>query len=312
MPARWETRGRASRRLVYLIAAAAVLGGQGLLQLWAQDGQPVADEDPEDAEADEEVSEALWEDPDNCQACHVEDGWEIIKEPDQAFDHSTTGFPLFGLHQGVACDDCHRRGLEALTQSCDSCHRDPHAGIYSLECAQCHDELSWDIPRTFAIHERTRFPLTGVHASIQCEACHRRRRGEPAAMTPTECSVCHAADFRRAVPNHMAAGPEFTQCGFCHDTSSWRGADYTHRVWVQDGAHAAVDCVGCHTGTVFAGLSNGGADCLSCHQSEFDATATLGGTVPNHTVAVATFMDCPRCHTAVDPPVTFRGATFVP
>ena len=234
-----------------------------------------------------------------CEACHVDEGWDRLKPPPAGeFDHGTTGFPLRGSHVDVRCDACHRRGLDGLTQSCAACHHDPHAGLHGPSCGRCHNESSWDIARDPRIHERTRFPLTGKHAVLQCEACHRPRRAEPLQTTPMECAACHARAWRRATPNHPAAG--FTECGHCHTTSTFRGARYVHRSYVLDGAHLRARCVNCHTGTTFSGLAAGGTDCVACHLGDYNRTAVLanqpGSTTPNHP-ANNFPTTCAQCHT---------------
>lgn len=245
----------------------------------------------------------LWEQTGRCQTCHVEDAWSAILEPDpkEGFDHAETGFPLKGKHVGPSCDTCHQNGLAALDAGCKACHLDPHAGFNTVTCEQCHHERSWEVARTFAFHERTRFPLTGVHASIQCEACHRNRRGEPAAIIPTECLVCHTEDYRAATPNHAAA--QFVECGSCHTTSSFRRGRYTHRTYQLIGQHlTTATCEACHPGTVFVGLAGGGNDCISCHQADYASTAALsqvpGSAIPNHPgLAFATTCNQAGCHT---------------
>ncbi len=229
-----------------------------------------------------------------CQDCHVDEGWDRLRPPPpDAFDHASTGFPLRGAHASVTCDGCHRRGLDALTSSCNVCHHDPHAGLHGMSCDRCHDERSWAPPRNLQAHEGTRFPLTGAHAAVACEACHRPRRTEALAVTPTECSVCHARNFRRARPDHQAAG--FVTCSECHTTSTFRGATYTHLSYVLDGQHTFQRCASCHTGSTFAGLAAAGTNCIDCHQSDYDRTGTIGGSVPNH--AASGFpTNCLSCH----------------
>lgn len=254
------------------------------------------------------VAIPLFKQAGKCGECHMESGWWTLKKIDKKqFDHAVTGFALSGGHEKPNCADCHRRGLSKLSPSCSSCHKDPHAGANSMACEQCHNDRSWKVPRNFFAHERTRFPLTGVHASLACEECHRNARGEALAMTPTECSVCHVRDRIRAQPNHVAAG--FTQCGWCHTTSSFRRGQFRHRAYVLDGAHALQDCTDCHVGTTFQGLASGGTDCLVCHQVEFNSTAALPG-IPDHTLGAPFGSDCGRCHQNVSPPLSFQGAVI--
>jgi hypothetical protein len=253
----------------------------------------------------------LWQQPGKCETCHVEADWWVIQQPPKAegFDHTATGFALRDAHESIGCEECHRQGLEALSPQCQSCHHDPHAGFRNVTCQECHDERSWRVARNFTFHERTRFPLTGAHASIRCEACHRQRRGEPAGFIPTECFVCHARDFRTATPDHLAAG--FTECGACHTTDRFKGADYVHQTYQLLGSHAFADCNDCHTGSAFAGLANAGNDCFSCHADEYADTVQLsmqpGSGIPNHPASnFPTTCAMAGCHTnAVPVPTTW-------
>jgi hypothetical protein len=207
--------------LTALLVLLPVLGFWGA---WGQDGRPGRNAKKAKKNQDLEAA-ALWTEAGRCEECHLQSSWRKIKEPAQGeFDHSTTGFPLRGAHasKDVTCTDCHRRGLSALTQSCNSCHHDPHAGWHTKACDQCHNERDWEVPRNFFDHEKTRFPLLGVHAAIGCEACHRNARTEPRATTPTECIVCHRIDFRSTAniptaPDHTTGGLFNAQCQRCHE-----------------------------------------------------------------------------------------------
>ncbi len=257
--------------------------------------------------AQEKADPATWSS--RCGDCHVEQGWSAIQAPHpERFDHALTGFPLRGAHREVECSSCHSRGLSGLTSSCSTCHHDPHAGQNSLRCDACHTARDWEVPRGFFVHERTRFPLTGAHAALACEACHRPARAEPLAATPTECLLCHRRDWASATPDHRAAG--FTDCGRCHTTATFAGATYPHQSFPLTGRHAQAACVDCHTGSgsgaLFGGLASGGSDCRSCHLAEYTSTATLPG-VPNHPASNFS-SDCRQCHLTVDPPITFQGA----
>jgi hypothetical protein len=296
------------RAVVSQTVAAIGLGALALGALVGARSTSWAQEPTKDAKAKSEVAlEAPWKRREKCSECHSEQSWTKISEPDVAFDHSDTGFPLRDAHSKVACADCHRRGLSNLSQRCSACHMDPHAGANSQSCESCHNERSWDVPRNFFIHERTRFPLSGAHAAIACEACHRNARGEALAITPTECDQCHIRDRVVATPNHVAAG--FLNCGQCHSTTTFRGASFTHRVYRLDGVHAVQSCTACHAGNTFAGLAAGGTNCLTCHQAQFNATAAIP-SAPDHTVGPPFGPDCDRCHDNANPPVTFTGATF--
>ena len=301
-----------TNRRPYVVLGLALWLGVSLLT-WPLEAQDRPGGGASNAEAPAGSSEdapgrALFEEPDRCEDCHIEASWEVIVAPDEGFDHATTGFPLRNAHAALNCDDCHRGGLDALTATCTGCHLDPHAGSYTLACEQCHSDRTWDVPRNPVFHEQTRFPLTGVHASLRCEACHRRRRGEPAALIPTDCIVCHVEDFQRAEPSHVVASG-FTECGQCHNTSTWRGARYRHELWELEAAHGRARCNDCHDGLVFNGLAQGGQDCLECHRDEYNSTAALNlvdPTIPDHPASNFP-SSCAPCHPNADPPNSFMN-----
>src|SRR5580704_6878981 len=43
-----------------------------------------------------------------CQNCHTSVGWKPIRAVPE-FDHDKTKYPLRGLHEGVACTQCHAK-----------------------------------------------------------------------------------------------------------------------------------------------------------------------------------------------------------
>ena len=64
-----------------------------------------------------------------CGECHTYQELEEL----QKFDHKKeTGFALDGVHDRIACNDCHRSGnlKDKLPRECAGCHQgqDSHAG----------------------------------------------------------------------------------------------------------------------------------------------------------------------------------------
>ncbi len=56
--------------------------------------------------------------PQDCSLCHSTTNWLGAK-----FDHSTTKFPLTGMHAQITCAQCHANGKYAGTPTdCSSCH----------------------------------------------------------------------------------------------------------------------------------------------------------------------------------------------
>ena len=152
-----------------------------------------------------------------CELCHTAKGWKTVKVSPK-FDHAKSGFALAGAHAAANCMGCHTslNFAQSKTQ-CASCHQDPHRSEMGPNCARCHGSRSFqDRGPMVREHQLTRFPLTGSHATLECESCHK-----PAAQgkmqfvgTSAECYSCHRPQYETA-PNHKSAGYS-TQCQTCH------------------------------------------------------------------------------------------------
>jgi hypothetical protein len=161
--------------------------------------------------------------------------------------------------------------------------RHPH-GALNIPCENCHTSLSWKPIRSIPEfdHDKTRYPLRGMHEKVQCTQCHVKLVFTNVGQ---KCSDCHA-DIHR--------GQFGANCESCHTVKGWRVSvtairDHQNR-FPLIGAHAAVDCESCHTGAAtgqFQGLST---QCYSCHAKEFKGT-----TNPNH-VTAGFSTSCEQCH----------------
>lgn len=245
-----------------------------------------------------------------CNLCHDARGWNHVAVG-AAFDHARTGFALAGAHASAACMSCHTSLDFGRTRAaCAGCHSDPHRGEMGTECARCHGARSFiDRAPMARAHVETRFPLTGAHASVDCESCHR-----PAAQgrlqyagTPTACAGCHLPDYRAAKAPDHEAGRFPTACESCHTMSGWTTSAFDHQAsrFPLTGAHRAVACDRCHTGGRYTALAT---DCFSCHASTY-ATAT-----PAHTPASFPTAACANCHSTTAWNTTFdhNAATTFP
>jgi hypothetical protein len=146
-----------------------------------------------------------------CEQCHSEVGWRRIT----SFDHDVTHFPLIGRHAVVPCEDCHRSlKFKGTPTNCASCHRDQHhEGRLGANCALCHNPNGWRLWR-FDHDVQTRYPLTGKHRGLNCQACHVAKNVAKVAL-PTDCYSCHRRD-----DEHRGA---FGQaCERCHTTTSFQ------------------------------------------------------------------------------------------
>ncbi len=238
--------------------------------------------------------------PTACQTCHTTSSWQGAK-----FDHSKTNFPLTGAHVNVPCTTCHVNGKYAgLGTTCVTCHLKDFNGTtnpnhvqsgFPQTCEVCHNTSAWR-PASFD-HNKTKFPLTGAHVTVQCSQCHINGRY---TGTPTDCASCHLPDYQKtANPPHAQAGFP-TTCQTCHTTASWLGAKFDHNTMTSfplTGAHVNVQCSQCHINGKYAGTPK---DCASCHLPDYQKT-----TNPNH-VQAGFPTDCSVCHTTV----SWAGAKF--
>lgn len=230
-----------------------------------------------------------------CSECHVEHqgrDFELVHWPDgpARFDHTLTGHELAGAHAKLECRACHRpehvADAAALRESgkrldrtwlgvettCAGCHSDPHVKRLGLDCARCHGEQAWKPAPGFS-HEVTRYPLTGRHAEVACDRCHRPAEGNAAAawtrfepLTAAECVDCHRD------PHSGSLG---ARCAECHSTAGWKriaAADFDHSRtrYPLEGRHRQVRCESCHRPD--QGKPRFAA-CTDCHRDEHGAAA---------------------------------------
>ena len=207
-----------------------------------------------------------------CGDCHSSISWTGGK-----FDHDATEFRLTGAHVMVDCDACHVGGRYKPTpKSCNGCHAtdDEHRGSRGADCGKCHTTKEWKTAQYDHLKE-TGYALLGVHAEVDCLACHRD--GDYKTKIPKDCDGCHRADDSHA--RRFGA-----KCGDCHDNERWRPVEYDHlkrHKFTLEGAHAKLACSTCHTAV--ASEQKLPTDCEGCHRSEDPHAGTL-----NH--------NCATCH----------------
>ena len=236
-----------------------------------------------------------------CETCHVTDSWTKMKNPVD-FDHVQTGFLLEEGHRNVSCVTCHVGGDFITVQSdCQTCHDDVHRAENGADCQRCHTPRTWMPTQSFDMHQMTRFPLLGMHATVDCQTCHVNQQKNEFVGLATDCYACHAKDYENArTPDHVVA--QFNRdCEQCHSVSTpgWSPSTFDHNqtgFWLT-GAHGATDCASCHSNGVFAGTPT---DCYTCHKLDYDRVKE-----PDH--ALAGFdTECATCHTdAAWTPSTF-------
>jgi len=144
-----------------------------------------------------------------CLACH--DGVDRLSN----FEHANF-FPLEGKHTTLACTSCHTNLVfRGTPDRCVDCHPEPdiHAGVFGLECADCHTAEAWS-PATLLQHK---FPLNhGVEAQgqqLKCDACHSSNYIE------YTCYNCHEHQQDEITRKHQEEGisaQELPECAKCH------------------------------------------------------------------------------------------------
>lgn len=225
-----------------------------------------------------------------CVRCHVEHfgkDFNIVKWPStkEKFDHTITGYVLSGKHATAKCEQCHSsahiqasakasikstHSFFGLSQQCVSCHRDVHEGRLGAECTRCHTGFeSWKTTGGGFDHSATRFALTGRHAQVACNQCHKDNGATGAAkftgLAFGSCKDCH---------NDPHRGAFVDACSRCHNTASWKpnaettsSFDHSKTAFPLKGLHAKVECGQCHKSANFK-EAVAHTQCADCHRED--------------------------------------------
>jgi len=225
----------------------------------------------------------------DCARCHGLVAWKPAR-----FDHARSAYPLEGKHAKVACQKCHpdqpaaavepgpkvplvRPALAMLLkpvvhQVCADCHKkDPHQGRFGESCQACHTPEDWKVlkgaGKERAFHEKTKYPLRGLHASVTCVACHGPYPGQAAVYRGLKferCTDCHwdahlgqlkGTPPAAAAPARAGAAPArpaaAQTCDRCHGVEGYQPArfeldDHQKTGYRLEGAHRTVACAACH------------------------------------------------------------------
>jgi hypothetical protein len=245
----------------------------------------------------------------DCIQCHNYTDWKTLSLG--KFDHSLTRYPLTGLHAQVACEKCHTPGPDKQTRyvdiafgKCTDCHSDPHHGGFTQTCQSCHSPAGWnkisapELNRTFD-HSKTKFPLLGKHAEVECVQCHTKgdfKKG----LTFQKCSDCHRPDPHKGQFAQRAGGSE---CSSCHSVDGFKPStfglkEHAETAYPLQGKHASLQCGQCHR-------PKNGKDvlykmkfqyCTDCHSDEHAGQFT----------GAPHFNRCQDCHNLQ----RFRPSTF--
>ncbi|MGA8153584.1 MAG: hypothetical protein WB952_21715 [Terriglobales bacterium] len=234
----------------------------------------------------------------NCLQCHSFIDWKTVTVGQ--FDHSRTRYPLTGLHAQVACQKCHTPGADNKPRyagisfsQCSDCHSDPHRGSFAQGCQACHDTSGWKKVSAAAVserfdHSKTKFPLLGKHAAVDCVRCHANGDFKKPVVF-AKCMDCHNDDPHHGQFSKRTDGGE---CAACHTVDGWKPSTFTVKehalsAYPLQGGHARLQCAQCHIPrgkeTVFKVKFQRCADCHGDRHAGQFASAPY-------------FNACDRCH----------------
>jgi hypothetical protein len=244
-----------------------------------------------DCHEDQHRGEFAKKDKGECQPCHTTGGFYPTLFSVVA--HASTHFPLVGMHTASPCLSCHkaqrpRLDLRVAKRACADCHANPHGDQFAKEmaqggCGHCHEPNGWSLPKI----DHSIWPLTGVHATAQCDSCHHptpedRKAGNGASYrgVPRNCGGCHddahLGQFRLTSP--------VLECDKCHTTAAFKIPGFDHTAitgWALTGAHAPLECAKCHPMTNLIGRRATNRwrlpshECKFCHANPHEPRASL-------------------------------------
>lgn len=235
----------------------------------------------------------------NCLSCHNFVDWKAINIGQ--FDHSKTRYPLTGMHLKVECAKCHTAGADGKPQyvgipfnQCSDCHKDPHHGSFPQGCQSCHNTSGWKKISLQAVnqrfdHSKTKFPLEGKHASVDCAQCHANGDFKKPLIF-AKCMDCHKPDPHNG---QFAKRTDGGECASCHTVDGWKPSKFTVKehastAYPLQGGHARLECAQCHIPKGKDTLFKVKFDrCTDCH----------GDRHAGQFAAAPYFNACDRCHT---------------
>ncbi len=183
----------------------------------------------------------------------------------------------------------------------------PHGSELKMNCIACHTTDGWEIPAdrwnfqeelekriskstgwelTVADssfnHFDTDFALEGMHANVDCRACHSTLVFSEAT---TSCVDCHLDVHSMTVGN---------DCIRCHTTQDWLVDDipeiHEENGFLLIGNHGGLSCVDCHISETNLRFDRIGNDCYACHRADFETANN-----PNH-IDAGFSINCIDCH----------------
>lgn len=212
-----------------------------------------------------------------CLDCHNMDKFK----PASKFNHSKAKFVLTGKHLEVDCKECHKSSIKNnkdFTQytgiafaKCTDCHADKHNGQFGQNCLECHTVNSFSTLKKGVEfdHNRTKFPLVGLHNNVACSTCHSGK-SYTSPNSYVNCKSCHS-DYHKG---DFVKKNNSIDCKDCHDLnhhfnfSTYSIEQHNQSSFQLKGAHLATPCFACHQKSSTWDFSNIGNTCGDCHGDE--------------------------------------------
>ena len=238
-----------------------------------------------------------------CATCHGEHygrEFQLVKFDQKAFDHSLSGYDLLGKHKKLECAECHKEAFIKVKVSqkkentflgfetaCLSCHEDFHQNTLSSNCTSCHNQEAFR-PAVNFNHSKTKYPLEGKHAVVDCAKCHKieirnaKNFQQFAGVEYKNCTSCHIDVHENRFGN---------DCRKCHDLQSFKQVksltafNHEQTKYPLRGAHLKVDCKKCHLSSYTTPVKY--AKCIDCHKDYHDGQFKKKEAI----------QDCSDCHT---------------
>ena len=232
----------------------------------------------------------------DCKSCHNQQSFGI-KNIKSDFDHTLTGYTLYGKHQSVDCRKCHTSTYMTAPlahDQCKSCHKDYHDGQFEKlvenDCKSCHDETSFlESSFDFNRHEKSNFPLKGAHIATPCFACHKPDNNKwNFRNIGSLCIDCHDNIHDGFISTKFIPNQD---CAACHNNDAWTHVAFDHNqtAFSLKGKHETISCRSCHFDETTTPKTQNfiqlDQKCQSCHDNIHGNQFEQDGQT-----------DCARCH----------------
>jgi len=243
----------------------------------------------------------------DCGACHSETSFKPSLFSRET--HQRSAFPLEQKHAPLECAKCHQpEGRQAVyltgKLTCNACHPDAHGGEFATapwanKCEACHTQTGFQ-PSTFSVvrHSQTRYDLTGKHAAVACNDCHKPLASAPSIPAASYVPRQYHFASQTCVACHADPHQTMLACEACHTTQQWkelRNFDHSTTKFLTEGPHN-IACIRCHRASdapasktasketpLFSKTPN---QCFGCHRDVHGGQFMGGG--PRE--------DCSACH----------------